>query len=133
MPRRVTPRADITSTYKKFIVQRKMPIGRHERILAIDGDYIHVSANPDRSGERKLTIFVFLQIMPTDNKAFFDSMKTSSFHVTSIVACKQSSKTPTNFKVVVWRDDAEKRYDFEADSPRQAGMSSAPIAKCSLY
>ena len=61
--------------------------------------------------------------MPTDNKAFFDSMKTSSFHVTSIVNCKQSSKSPTNFKVIVWRDDAEKRYDFEADNARQAGMS----------
>lgn len=63
------------------------------------------------------------QIMPTDNKAFFDSMKTSSFHVTSIVTCKQSSKSPTNFKIVVWRDDAEKRYDFEADNARQAGTS----------
>jgi hypothetical protein len=71
--------------------------------------------------------------MPTDNKAFFDSMKTSSFHVTSIVACKQSSKTPTNFKVVVWRDDAEKRYDFEADSPRQAGMHGPPIFRLRCY
>ena len=43
-PPPTSPRADITSTYKKFIVQRKMPIGRHERILAIDGDYIHVSS-----------------------------------------------------------------------------------------
>ena len=35
---------DFTSTYKKYLVQRKMPIGRHERILAIDGDYIHVGS-----------------------------------------------------------------------------------------
>jgi len=91
---------DFTSTYKKYLVQRKMPIGRHERILAIDGDYIH--------------------IMPSDNKAFFDSMKTSSFHVTSIVSCKQSSKSPASFKIVVWRDGGEKRYDFEAESARQA-------------
>lgn len=35
---------DFESTYRKYKVQRKMPIGKHERILAIDGDYIHVSA-----------------------------------------------------------------------------------------
>jgi len=27
---------------QKYIVQRKIAIGRHERVLAIDGDYIHV-------------------------------------------------------------------------------------------
>jgi hypothetical protein len=68
--------------------------------------------------------------MPTDNKAFFDSMKTSSFHVTSIVTCKQSSKSPTNFKIVVWRDDAEKRYDFEADNARQATSRYISNASC---
>ncbi|EIW71160.1 hypothetical protein TREMEDRAFT_27794, partial [Tremella mesenterica DSM 1558] len=35
--------ADFTQTYKKYVVQRKIAIGRHERVLAIDGDYIHVS------------------------------------------------------------------------------------------
>jgi hypothetical protein len=32
--------ADLTQKYK---VHRKIAIGRHERVLAIDGDYIHVS------------------------------------------------------------------------------------------
>jgi hypothetical protein len=35
-------RMDFESTYRKYKVQRKMPIGKHDRILAIDGDYIHV-------------------------------------------------------------------------------------------
>jgi len=30
---------------QKFVVHRKIAIGRHERVLAIDGDYIHVSAS----------------------------------------------------------------------------------------
>lgn len=34
--------ADFSQTYKKYTVQRKIAIGRHERVLAIDGDYIHV-------------------------------------------------------------------------------------------
>lgn len=106
-----------------------MPIGRHERILAIDGDYIHVSfplslSSPPLASFNDMSFAVWFslcdQIMPTDNKAFFDSMKTSSFHVTSIISCKQSNKSPTNFKIVIWRDDAEKRYDFEAENPRQA-------------
>lgn len=96
-----------------------MPIGKHERILAIDGDYIHVRPDPTPN-TRACTNAAFPQIMPTDNKTFFDSMKTSSFHATSILSCKQSSKWPTSFKVVVVRDGAEKRYDFEAQSPKQA-------------
>lgn len=35
--------ADFSQTYKKYTVQRKIAIGRHERVMAIDGDYIHVS------------------------------------------------------------------------------------------
>ncbi|KAJ9103924.1 hypothetical protein QFC21_002387 [Naganishia friedmannii] len=92
---------DYESTYRKYKVQRKMPIGKHERILAIDGDYIHV--------------------MPTDTRAFFDSMKTSSFHATSITACKQYAKSPSSLRIVVWRDGTEKRYEFEAESPRESG------------
>lgn len=38
--------ADFSQTYKKYTVQRKIAIGRHERVLAIDGDYIHVSPLP---------------------------------------------------------------------------------------
>ncbi len=67
------------------------------------------------------------QIMPTDNKGFFDSMKTSSFHITSVDTCKQNSKHPTNFKMMVVRDAALKRYDFEAESGRQAGEIIATL------
>lgn len=38
--------ADFSQTYKKYTVQRKIAIGRHERVLAIDGDYIHVRPPP---------------------------------------------------------------------------------------
>jgi hypothetical protein len=59
--------------------------------------------------------------MPTDTRAFFDSMKTSSFHVTSITACKQYTKTPSLFRITVWKDGTEKRYEFEAENPRESG------------
>ena len=48
----------ILSQYKKYFVNRKMPmfVGRRESVIAIDGDYIH--------------------IMPPEHKGMFDSVKT---------------------------------------------------------
>ncbi|WVF69708.1 hypothetical protein IAT40_004487 [Kwoniella sp. CBS 6097] len=91
--------ADFTQTYKKYTVQRKIAIGRHERVLAIDGDYIH--------------------IMPSESRAFFDSMKTTSFHITLVASCKLTGRAG-GFKINVWREGAQKRYEFEAENQRQA-------------
>ena len=83
---------------------RKVPmlVGRLERTLAIDGDYIH--------------------IMPTANKArgVFDSGKTVSYHIKAVLSYAQSAKASTTFKIVFKRDAGDKRYDFEAESPREA-------------
>nr|XP_019047069.1 hypothetical protein I302_03676 [Kwoniella bestiolae CBS 10118]OCF25999.1 hypothetical protein I302_03676 [Kwoniella bestiolae CBS 10118] len=91
--------ADFSQTYKKYTVQRKIAIGRHERVLAIDGDYIH--------------------IMPSESRAFFDSMKTTSFHITLVASCKLTGRAG-GFKINVWREGAQKRYEFEAENQRQA-------------
>lgn len=96
--------ADYTTAYKRFTVYRKTPmLARQERTFAIDGVYIH--------------------IMPAANKAknVFDSGKTVSFHVKSVVVCQQSQKSASLFKIVVQRDSRNKRYDFEADTPKLAG------------
>ncbi|KAF8442403.1 stress-activated map kinase interacting protein 1-domain-containing protein [Boletus edulis BED1] len=94
---------DYTAAYKRYTIYRKMPmLARQERTLAIDGVYVH--------------------IMPSANKAkaVFDSGKTLSFHVKSVLVCQQSQKTSTLFKVVVQRDSRNKRYDFEADTAKLA-------------
>ncbi|KAF8189367.1 stress-activated map kinase interacting protein 1-domain-containing protein [Pholiota molesta] len=95
---------DYTSAYKKYTIYRKMPmlVARQERTLAIDGDYIH--------------------IMPSTNKAraVFDNGKTSSYHIKSIADCQQSAKTSSIFKLILNRTAGNKRYDFEAESPRLA-------------
>jgi hypothetical protein len=63
-PNEFTP-DEYTSAYKKFVVTRKMNMmGRQERVLAIDGDYIY--------------------ILPSEQRNIFDSVKTvnsSSFYV----------------------------------------------------
>ncbi|KAH7345130.1 stress-activated map kinase interacting protein 1-domain-containing protein [Rhizoctonia solani] len=95
--------ADYREAYKKFTVHRKIPVlvGRHERTIAIDGDYVH--------------------IMPSNNRAFLDTMKTSSYHIKTVIGCKKTKKAPNSIKLVVLRDGGSKRYDFEAEDEKQAG------------
>ncbi|KAK0444951.1 stress-activated map kinase interacting protein 1-domain-containing protein [Desarmillaria tabescens] len=93
---------DYTAAYKKYTISRKMPmlVAKQEKTLAIDGVYIH--------------------IMPSTNKAkaVFDNGKTYSYHIKSIVDCQQSTKSSNIFKLVL---TGNKRYDFEAESPKAAG------------
>jgi hypothetical protein len=61
--------------------------------------------------------------MPTTNKgakAVFDSGKTSSYHIDSVVSCQQSGKSSSAFRMVVLRDGGNKRYEFEAESAKLA-------------
>lgn len=63
--------------------------------------------------------------MPQANKAknVFESGKTASYDIKSIVAVQQSGKNSSTFKLVVPRDERNKRYEFEAESPKAAGAS----------
>ncbi|KAI9223175.1 hypothetical protein BC828DRAFT_376600 [Blastocladiella britannica] len=64
---------------------RKMLMGRQERVLAIDGEYLHV--------------------LPSESRAsMFDSVKTSSYHVSAVLACKQNKKLPAHFRLEVLRN-----------------------------
>ncbi|BEI81252.1 hypothetical protein CcaverHIS002_0204120 [Cutaneotrichosporon cavernicola] len=90
---------ELGQTYKKYTVVRKTPIGRAERQLAIDNDYIH--------------------ILPSENRAFFDSLKTTSIHITLVASIKLSGRAG-GFKLYVWRDGSRKRYEFEAENVKQA-------------
>ncbi|RPA71623.1 SIN1-domain-containing protein [Ascobolus immersus RN42] len=91
--------------YQKFTVWRRQPmsfINRHERTLAIDGEYVH--------------------IMPSDAKTLFETPKTTSLHISSIIGCKVSRKAPSNFKIAVLKSEPReiKSYDFEAVNAEQA-------------
>ncbi|KAI9591110.1 stress-activated map kinase interacting protein 1-domain-containing protein [Syncephalis fuscata] len=104
---RAKPKINITNglpfMYQRFTVTRRMPmlVGRHERILAIDGEYIH--------------------IMPPENRNMFDKMKTtSSYHISSVLSCKQHGKISTKFKLVVYRDRDVKTYDFDGATEEDA-------------
>ncbi|KAE9398063.1 hypothetical protein BT96DRAFT_44977 [Gymnopus androsaceus JB14] len=97
---------DYTASYKKYTIYRKLPmlVARQEKTLAIDGQYVH--------------------IMPSTNKAakaVFDSGRTMSYHIKTIVDCQQSTKSPHIFKLVLNRAGGDKRYYFEAETPKLAG------------
>jgi len=95
---------DYTAAYKKYTVTRKMSmlVARQERILAIDGVYIHIMPSASKA------------------KAVFDSGKTLSYHIKSIADCQQSAKSSALFKLVLGRAGGNKRYDFEAENPKVA-------------
>jgi hypothetical protein len=100
-----------------------MLVGRHERILAIDGVYLHVRTLPFPSLTQTLTTSnLQRQIMPSAKRVtgMFETGRTSSYHIRSVVACQQSAKSSSSFKLVVHRDGGTKRYDFEAENPKEA-------------
>jgi hypothetical protein len=65
--------------------------------------------------------------MPTTNKgakAVFDSGKTSSYHINSVVSCQSGKSSSSAFRIVVHRDGGNKRYEFEAESAKLASAFS---------
>jgi hypothetical protein len=76
-----------SDNYRKYIVWRKKPmtfVGLNERVLAIDGEYLH--------------------LMPTSTgKTMFEAQgKTTTVHFSNIVGCKVTRRHPTNFKVCIY-------------------------------
>ncbi|KIL62235.1 hypothetical protein M378DRAFT_179750 [Amanita muscaria Koide BX008] len=111
-PAEVQFATDYTTAYKKYVIYRKVPmlVAKQERTLAIDGVYVH--------------------IMPSNRaKAVFDNAKTSSYHINSIAHCKQSTKMTSVFKLVLnGRAGGNKRYDFEAESPKHAAIQDEIVS-----
>ncbi|GAA5909723.1 hypothetical protein JCM8208_003855 [Rhodotorula glutinis] len=91
--------------YLHFNVLRKLPMslgGRHARVVAIDGDYLHF-------------------MPPEANLPALTRGRTTSFHVSAVRDCKVSRRSATAFKIVVHtKRGVDKRYDFEAESAEQA-------------
>lgn len=73
-----------SANYRKYTVWRKQPmrfVGMNERVLAIDGEYLHI-------------------MPPTTGKTMFDGQgKTTTVHFSNVIGCKVTRRHPTNFKV----------------------------------
>lgn len=95
------------ANYKKYTVWRRQGLkimGSSERVLTIDGEYVHIShaANTmgtvGASGQGKIT----------------------TVHFSNVVGCKVSLRHPTHFKLIVYKATESKRYDFEAKTADEA-------------
>jgi hypothetical protein len=93
------------ATYKRYNVLRKLPMSfarEASRILALDGDYIHIMPS---SSEHH----------PTTKEKVFDAPgKVTTIHFSSVVGSKVSRRHPKTFRLVVYKERESKRYDFEA-------------------
>ena len=73
-----------SANFKKYTVWRKQPmrfVAMNERIIAIDGEYLHIM--PVQSG-----------------KTMFEGQgKSTTVHFSNVVGCKVTRRHPTNFKV----------------------------------
>ncbi|KAJ3404199.1 hypothetical protein HDV05_007286 [Chytridiales sp. JEL 0842] len=101
---------EYANIYKQYNVLHKQLMGRHERLLTIDGDHIH--------------------IMPLENKNLFDTMKTTSFPISAVISCKQVKKQSPHFKLVVQKAKQQNphTYEFEATSLHEAADACVKIS-----
>ncbi|KAL1899455.1 Component of a membrane-bound complex containing the Tor2p kinase [Sporothrix stenoceras] len=94
------------ANYKKYTVWRRQGLkimGSSERVLTIDGEYVHIShaanmGTVGAGGQGKIT----------------------TVHFSNVVGCKVSLRHPTHFKLIVYKATESKRYDFEAKTADEA-------------
>lgn len=73
--------AELALRYKQYSISQKQLMGRHEKLLTIESDTIHLA--------------------PAETKAYFDTSKSSSYHINSVLACKQTRPSSPTFKLTV--------------------------------
>ncbi|KAH6605081.1 stress-activated map kinase-interacting [Trichoderma cornu-damae] len=103
-----------SANYKRYTVWRKQPmriVGMSERVLVIDGEYIHI-------------------VPASGGKAIQEGGgKTTTVHFSNVIGCKVPRKHPTNVKLVVYKATESKRYDFEARGADEAAEIVAELKK----
>ncbi|RFU72983.1 stress-activated map kinase-interacting [Trichoderma arundinaceum] len=103
-----------SANYKRYTVWRKQPmriVGMSERVLVIDGEYIHI-------------------VPASGGKAVQEGGgKTTTVHFSNVIGCKVPRKHPTNVKLVVYKATESKRYDFETRGADEAAEIVAELKK----
>ena len=104
------------ANYKKYTVWRRQGLkimGSSERVLVIDGEYVHImhAANTLTGGGGA------------------GAGKITTVHFSNVVGCKVSLRHPTHFKLIVYKATESKRYDFEAKSADEAAEIVGELKK----
>ncbi|CCE61166.1 hypothetical protein TPHA_0A00810 [Tetrapisispora phaffii CBS 4417] len=94
----------VSGAYHKYRVWRRQQmslITKHERTLALDGDFIYI-------------------IPPDRHTHWHENIKTKSIHISQVIAVKRSNRIPEYFKIYAQRGNEDiKRYYFEAVSDEE--------------
>lgn len=110
---------DLTSSSKTFLIQTKRRgiLGKSDRLLTIEDDYVHISPNHQSitNGSHNHNGH---DHHSTDITLGGTSGKVSSYHISQIVDC--IFRPQSGFKLIVLRDSGEKRYDVEAENAQSA-------------
>ncbi|KAF2400593.1 hypothetical protein EJ06DRAFT_548608 [Trichodelitschia bisporula] len=107
------------STYKRYYVVQKKQMSFSSstaKIMALEGEYMHVMPT---SSEHH----------PTATKFFETPGKVMTVHFSSVIGTKVSRRHPRMFRVVVYREREQKRYDFETQTSDEAQEIVSEIKK----
>lgn len=110
--------ANLTFIYRHYTVYRRMPmfVNKQERMLAIDGYYLHILPPSMRGGSGGASGGGGFG----NSIGAYTSTKTSSYHIGSMELCRQGRKIKRRFKLVFLRSHDSKTYDFEATTQEES-------------
>ncbi|KAI0224379.1 Component of a membrane-bound complex containing the Tor2p kinase [Massospora cicadina] len=108
--------AGLPFIYRHYTVYRRMPmfVNNQERVLAIDGYYVHILPPAVRGGSGGGGGF------GNHSVGAYASTKSSSYHIESMELCRQGRKIKRRFKLVFSRSHDSKTYDFEATTQEES-------------
>ncbi|KAF2836811.1 hypothetical protein M501DRAFT_959526 [Patellaria atrata CBS 101060] len=115
-----------STTYKRYAVTRKQPMSfasSSARILALDGEYMHIM--PSESNKNLYSGNIGNKTGPLEP----NPGKTTTVHFRDVVGSKVSRRHPRMFRVVVFKERETKRYDFEAQSATEASEIVREVRK----
>lgn len=98
------------ANFKKYTVWRRQGLkimGSSERVLTIDGEYVHIMHASSVAGGG-------------GGMGGGGVGKITTVHFSNVVGCKVSLRHPTHFKLIVYKATESKRYDFEAKTADEA-------------
>ncbi|QLQ80287.1 hypothetical protein HG537_0D02880 [Torulaspora globosa] len=94
----------LSGAYHKYKVWRRQQMSlmnKHERALALDGDYIYI-------------------VPPEKHLHWHENVKTKSIHISQVISVAKSKRVPEYFKLFIRRGQQDiKRYYFEAVSSQK--------------
>ncbi|KAI8799398.1 stress-activated map kinase interacting protein 1-domain-containing protein [Cladochytrium replicatum] len=91
---------EYSNMYKQYTVTHRAFVGRQQRQLTIDADYIY--------------------LMAPESRLFSEMLKMSSFHISMVQSCRQTKKQSTHFKLVVLKNGDSRSYELEASTAEEA-------------